>query len=77
MLFSMIESFDSFISGLSRDERSNGVYKYVQEDIDTSLEILLRNVKDEAGPLGALKGLYNSHVDRKLTELLELGLAGH
>lgn len=72
-----MENFDNFLSKQTGEARNSAEYKGIQDDIDTSLEILLRNVKDEAGPLGALKGLYNSHVDRKLTGLLELCLAGH
>ena len=76
-LFGLVESFDNFLSSQGSEAKNNAEYKGIQEDIDTSLEILLRNVKDEAGPLGALKGLYNSHVDRKLMGLIELCLAGH
>eukprot|EP00703_Trepomonas_sp_PC1_P000380 JAP96226.1 Hypothetical protein TPC1_10508 [Trepomonas sp. PC1] len=48
----------------------------MKRDIDYSLEILLKNTRDE-GPLSQLKGLYNARLDEKFTTLIKYCFQGH
>ncbi|CAL6066766.1 Conserved_hypothetical protein [Hexamita inflata] len=65
-LFKLVDEFDA--STIKNDQLRN--------DIDTSLEILLKNTKDE-GALSQLRGLYNSHMDKKFQELINNCFKGH